>query len=609
LSVVPDLPSSSAASVPPPPPLDPFEAAIATMVDWCLYGDRPLWLVSGGPGVGKTRFVGMVAERLTREKVVTGWAVPGRAGLAVNTSVGGRKTLVIVDDAETRADVGELLATVAGNAAAGTVKVIIIARDFGVWWTQQLSRLTPEEQEVLAYRRTMIGPSGEAGPAKLDLALRTAADRNETGPLFTLATADPVSAGVLLRMAALVVALPTRVGQLRPAALRGAVRDLFGDEEGYWRRTAKEVSPIGVVQPALRAALVTSAIANADGLADAAQLLRRVPSLAVGAADRLARLAVWWHGLYGRLGAETLSRSPRLPGWLVDRVPDDGGTDSSGLSWTVATFDTERKVTEMLAQLARDAHREVWPTKAPLGTAVKGSTEVGRSLQRTVRSKAMVDEALAWLTHELELGSDELAALEEAMHHPSHSLPRTAVVLLNRLLEGEVTPSEEASLLLELGARQSELGRWEDALSVTQRAVDHQRIMVDIDREQHLVELATGVLNLGSCLAQLDRADEALEATFEAVALHRELLDTDRDTYLPNLARALSNLSSCLAKAGRRPAALGAAGQSVAIYRELAENHPRAYSRELAVAEHNWKVCREALGTPVAGRSPFANAS
>ena len=38
-----------------------------------------------------------------------------------------------------------------------------------------------------------MGQGGEAGPAKLDLALRTAADRNETGPLVTLAPADPVS--------------------------------------------------------------------------------------------------------------------------------------------------------------------------------------------------------------------------------------------------------------------------------------------------------------------------------------------------------------------------------------------------------------------------------
>jgi hypothetical protein len=42
----------------------------------------------------------------------------------------------------------------------------------------------------------------------------------------------------------------------------------------------------------------------------------------------------------------------------------------------------------------------------------------------------------------------------------------------------------------------------------------------------------------------------------------------------------------------------------VAIYRELVELHPHAYENELAAADHNWRVCREALGQPVAGRRP-----
>ena len=96
--------------------------------------------------------------------------------------------------------------------------------------------------------------------------------------------------------------------------------------------------------------------------------------------------------------------------------------------------------------------------------------------------------------------------------------------------------------------------------------------------------------------------DDALSVTYEAVALHRELLEADRDRYLPALARALTNLSACLSRSGRRPAALGAAGQAVAIYRELVEMHPNAYGNELAAADHNWRICREALGQPVAGR-------
>jgi tetratricopeptide (TPR) repeat protein len=586
---------------------DPYDRAIASMVEWCMAGDRPLWLVSGAALTGKTTFVGAVAERLTRDKVITHWALPGRAATAVLSAASGKhRSLVIIDDAETRADLGETLAVLANGGRPLNARVVIVAREFGSWWTRLLSRFSSAEQEALTYRRTMIGAPGEAGPAKLDVALRTSTDRAEGGAIVTLAGADPVSAGVLLRMAALVVSLPTRVGELRPAALRAAVRDLFAEDEGYWRRAAKEVSPVGVVQPALRTALAGAALANADGLSDAAQVLRRVPALAVGAADRLARLAVWWHGLYSRMGSETLAHTPRLPGWLVDRVPDEGGTDSSGLSWTVATLDTERKVTETLAQLVRDAHRDVWPSRVPFAHNAADAAEMSRNMLRTVHNKAFVDEALAWLTHELDLGPDDLASLADALAHPARSLPRTSVVLFNRMLEGDVNPAEEAGLLLELGTRLSELGRWEDARAVTDRALSRLRVIADIDRDRYLVELASGVLNLGACLAQLGRIPEALESTYEAVSLHRELLEYDRDLFLPNLGRALTNLSSCLSRAKRRPAALAAAGQAVAIYRELAENNPRAFARELAVAEHNWNVCREALGTPVAGRNPLA---
>ena len=178
----------------------------------------------------------------------------------------------------------------------------------------------------------------------------------------TLASADPVSPAVLLRQAALVVALSTRVGQLGPAEVRAALRDLFEEQEGYWRRTAAEVVPPGQPTPALRSALASAAVVGTDGLADAATVLRRVPALAAGAADRLARLAVWWHGLYVTIGPTRRRRPRGLPAWLADRLPD--GTDSTGISWTVAALNAERRATSTLARLAIDAHRDVWPQSA-----------------------------------------------------------------------------------------------------------------------------------------------------------------------------------------------------------------------------------------------------
>src|SRR5687768_15869186 len=63
-------------------PSDPRERAIAAMVTWCHEGDRPLWLIEGGPGAGKTRLAGEVADRLTAEGWPCGWARPGMAAYA-----------------------------------------------------------------------------------------------------------------------------------------------------------------------------------------------------------------------------------------------------------------------------------------------------------------------------------------------------------------------------------------------------------------------------------------------------------------------------------------------------------------------------------------------
>ncbi len=84
-------------------------------------------------------------------------------------------------------------------------------------------------------------------------------------------------------------------------------------------------------------------------------------------------------------------------------------------------------------------------------------------MRRAVSAAAPVDEALAWLTQELELGPDDLEALGEAISYPTRSLTRTAIVLARRLLDVADREDERASLTLSLGARYSEVGRWGEA--------------------------------------------------------------------------------------------------------------------------------------------------
>ena len=422
-------------------PEDPRERAIEAMVSWCRDGVRPVWLVEGLAGAGKTGLASDVADRLSAS-VSCGWARPGLGAYAVTAAArNGRPALLLVDDAETRADVLDLLVAVSERGQQARMRVILTARDFGRWWTDLLARLSSREREDLTAGRTVLTRASATTAAGTAPSPREVAPREvgvgladpRAGAVTTLATADAGSAAVLLRQAAVVVALSTRVGQLGPAAVRCALRDLFEGEEGYWRRTSAEVTAPGQPQPALRSALTSAAVLGADGLAEAATALRRVPALAVGAADRLARLAVWWHGRYARLGESSVSVA-RLPSWLADRMP--AGTDRTGLSWTVAALDAERRATSTLHRMAMDAHRDVWPVAASrsVDIATREAATAHDSLRRAVAAVGPVDEALAWLTQELDLSEADLDALSEAIGYPARSLSRTAVVLARRLL-------------------------------------------------------------------------------------------------------------------------------------------------------------------------------
>jgi hypothetical protein len=89
------------------------------MVRWCHDGDRPLWLVEGASGAGKTRLVTDVADRLVADRWPCGWARPGLGAFAVTAAArNGRQALVLVDDAETRADVFDLLGPTCSTSCA-----------------------------------------------------------------------------------------------------------------------------------------------------------------------------------------------------------------------------------------------------------------------------------------------------------------------------------------------------------------------------------------------------------------------------------------------------------------------------------------------------------
>jgi tetratricopeptide (TPR) repeat protein len=92
-----------------PVPFQGRERDLASLTGWLTHGRYPCYVLGGPPGAGKTRLA-LEAARRAPEGWVAGWLRPG-AGAAACAAVrdGGPPTLILVDDADLRADLFPLL--------------------------------------------------------------------------------------------------------------------------------------------------------------------------------------------------------------------------------------------------------------------------------------------------------------------------------------------------------------------------------------------------------------------------------------------------------------------------------------------------------------------
>ena len=147
----------------------------------------------------------------------------------------------------------------------------------------------------------------------------------------------------------------------------------------------------------------------------------------------------------------------------------------------------------------------------------------------------------------------------------------------------EESPLLYANILVFYGTALSELGRREEALEATQKAVEIWRQLAP----SHFPDLAMSLLHLGRDLSELGRREEALEATREAVKIYCQLAASDPSTYLPELAGSLNNLGNMFSELGRREDALGATKKAVEIWRRLTTFHPDVSLSSLAMGLNN----------------------
>ncbi|MFF5483630.1 tetratricopeptide repeat protein [Streptomyces sp. NPDC012935] len=139
-----------------------------------------------------------------------------------------------------------------------------------------------------------------------------------------------------------------------------------------------------------------------------------------------------------------------------------------------------------------------------------------------------------------------------------------------------------ATSLTNLGAQQSKVGRWNEALAVTTEAVKVYRRLAASNPAAHESDLATSLSNLGAFLSVEGQRKEALAPTEEAVEIRRRLAAGNPAAHEPDLAHSLTNLGARLSENGRWEEALISEMEAVEIRRRLAAGNPTAYEPDLA---------------------------
>jgi tetratricopeptide (TPR) repeat protein len=554
-------------------------------------------LVTGSGGAGKTR----LARQLTEELAANGWQplwVPREPEIGAIEAVHamGQPCVLIVDYAETRNGLADMLNDLAADQDAPDFRVLLLARSAGEWWQQLLASAERQATSLLSAHTPMtLGPVLTAGgPQELfDDAVTAFAQRmNIARPnaTLTLTETDPVV--LVVHAAALLAVVDSATGtQPQNQAVSGqqVIEALLQHEARYWARTATGRG-LDLDISVLRLTVALGCMIGADSEGAAMALLTRVPDL--DSAERRGRVARFLHDLYPAPG----ENGTREGGWLgplrPDRLAEQLVTNelASRPELIPPLFSEldDTRATRSLTVLARAAlvdDRAVDVLRAAL--AADPDNLAVPALPVAVETNPMIGELLVQAISVQPVSRETLKRIDAALPYPSSALAAPAVVVLQRLVEGSTDDVERARYLMRLSNRLGELGRPEDALTAIEETVRILRQLAENRPDLFLYDYAWALNNRGGRLGLLGRLPESRADLRQSVSIFLQLAQNRPDTFLHEIAVSLNNQSMNLAESGRQVEALTAIEHATLIFEKLAEVNPDVFLPQYATALHN----------------------
>ena len=487
---------------------------LASLIAWCKGNIQgQVHLVTGAGGVGKTRLSEELSGRLKAED----WQSPSLPDEGEATALSEVRrfwqgpTLLVVDYAETRTRLAELLRTVAADT--GVVRVLLLARDAGEWW-DRLASEAPPIPEMLA-------------DAYVGMPLREAVTDDRSNRELVLAAVPAFAAAlgvqppsdvkvkissspvrILDLHAAALVAVLQSVNQPSPFVETSSVLDeLLTHEQRFWEGTAEHAGLLqgttGMTVGTIRQIVAAAALLGATSQEQALDLLGRVPGAVAS-----VKVTSWLRHLYP---PKRVGKSGNAGDWL-------GMLEPSRLA--------ERLVVAELSSSPLLAERCL--TGLDESQAVRALTLLGRASTDQLAAGQLLGQVLPFLEGVVEglpADVDLLTQISAAIPFPSIALAEADVMITRRILQA-LSPDAtvmRAHWLSWLSTALAQTGRPADALIAEQKAVQIRRELAAAYPDRYRADLATSLSNLGARYSTLGRPIEGLITEQEAVAIRREL--------------------------------------------------------------------------------------